>query len=133
MFHLRFTCASLAAISNALLQKESSGCAVGMMLLLIPFGCADASNPNSPGVKFYNLYFDTIRIIYPCANPEDRPAQTDGANMFGGMFDYVDRKFEMFRPRKLVFHAFDGGTCRAKTSQKCSGRFRLAREMGDRE
>lgn len=93
-----------------------------------PLCLPDAREKNPSDLECDNFYIDLNGIIHPCSHPESGPQPQSHREMYENVGKYVDRLFNVVRPRKLLFIAIDGVAPRAKMNQQRSRRFRSAQE-----
>ncbi|KIH55674.1 XRN 5'-3' exonuclease [Ancylostoma duodenale] len=79
--------------------------------------------------EFDNLYLDMNGIIHNCSHPNDDDVKfrISQEQIFADIFAYIDKLFNIIRPKKVFFLAVDGVAPRAKMNQQRARRFMSAR------
>ncbi|ETN84850.1 XRN 5'-3' exonuclease [Necator americanus] len=79
--------------------------------------------------EFDNLYLDMNGIIHNCSHPNDDDVhfRISQEQIFTDIFAYIDKLFNIIRPKKVFFLAVDGVAPRAKMNQQRARRFMSAR------
>lgn len=80
-----------------------------------------------------NFYLDMNGIVHNCTHGPDTDINTrlTEEQMMLKIFAYLERMFDLIRPKKLVYMAIDGCAPRAKMNQQRSRRFRSAKDAAE--
>ena len=80
-----------------------------------------------------NFYLDMNGIVHNCTHGPDTDinSRLTEEQMMLKIFAYLERMFDLIRPKKLVYMAIDGCAPRAKMNQQRSRRFRSAKDAAE--
>eukprot|EP00762_Andalucia_godoyi_P001681 ANDGO_07122.mRNA.1 5'-3' exoribonuclease 1 len=76
-----------------------------------------------------NLYLDMNGIIHRATHGDNDATVFSEERVMIAIYQYIDRLFDMVRPRKIFFMAIDGVAPRAKMNQQRQRRFKSALEL----